>query len=122
MFEKAAKLKLRFAHKGLCSVEDLYDLSVEELDSIYKGINAKLKETKEESLLETKNAADEILELKINIVKHIVVTKLAEQQARENEALMAGKKQKLLGIIADKQDEELKGKSFDELNELVNSL
>jgi len=123
MFEQAIRIKLRFNFdRGRCSIEDLWDLSVEELDSIYKRLNLEMKEQKEESLLKKKSVADEILELKINIVKHIVTIKFNEQKTRENETLRTERKQKLLSIIAEKQDEELKGKSIDELNELVNSL
>jgi len=122
MFEKAVRSHLRFNYRGQCSVEDLWDLSVEELNLIFKNLNMELKITKEESLLEVKTLGNEILELKVNIVKHIVKVMLEERQVRENGVLRSEKKQKLLGLIAEKQDEALKGKSVEELNELVNSL
>lgn len=122
IFEKASRLKLRFAHKGLCSVEDLWDLSLSALDSIYKGLNAQLKQQSEESLLATKSAADEVLSLQIEIVKHIFEVKQAEQLARQSAADKAAQKQKLLGIIAEKQETELRSMSVEDLTKMVESL
>jgi hypothetical protein len=122
MFEKAVRLKLRFTHKGLCTVEDLWDIPLQSLDLIFKDLNIKLKAQKEESLLETRSKEDEILDLKIAIVKHIVEVRLSEQKARADLAAKSVKKQKLLGIIAEKQDSELRDLSVDELAKLVDEL
>jgi hypothetical protein len=122
MFEKAVRLKLRFNYKGICSVEDLWDLPVSALDSIFKKLNKEYKEQKEESLLKTKTREDEILDLKLEIVKHVVKTKLAEQEARANAMESAAKRQKILGIISEKKDKELYDKPVEELEKLVNSL
>ena len=122
MFEQASRLKLRFPFKGQCSVEDLWDLPLEALDLIFKGLNSQRKTQEEESLLETKSTEDEILGLKINIVKHVVKVRLEERKARENEAAKAAKKQKLLGIIAEKQDAALRDMSVDTLTKLVDEL
>jgi hypothetical protein len=122
MFEKAVRLKLRFTHKGLCTIEDLWDLPLDALDRIFKELNTKLKTQKEESLLETRSKEDEILDLKISIVKHIVEVRLAEQKARKDLADKLTKKQKLLGIIAEKQDNALRDLSVDELTKLVDEL
>jgi hypothetical protein len=122
MFEKATRLKLRFTHKGLCTVEDLWDIPLESLDRIFKDLNIKLKAQKEESLLETRSKEDEILDLKISIVKHIVEVRLSEQKARTDLAAKSAKKQKLLGIIAEKQDNALRDMSVDELTKLVDDL
>ena len=54
MFEVATRNKFRFPFKGLISVEDLWELSVDNLDSIFKSLNSEMKKTKEESLLSTK--------------------------------------------------------------------
>lgn len=122
MFEKAARLKIRFNCKGQISVEDLWDLSVKELDTIFKGLTTELKEQKKESLLEQKTRADEILELQICIVKHIVEVKLEEQRAWEDKASKAMQRQKMLGIIAEKQDEGLRNMSIEDLTKLINDL
>lgn len=122
MFEKAARLKLRFNHKGLCTVEDLWDLPLRELDTIFKELNAQLRTEKEESLLEVKSQADELLELKIGIVKHVVGIRLQEQKEREDAAAKADRKQKLLGIIAEKQDAELRDMPVDDLKKLIDEV
>lgn len=122
MFEKAVRMKLRFNYRGLCSVEDLWDLSVSELDSIYKVLNKKAKTEKEESLLDKRTQADTILDLQLEIVKHIVKTKLTEQEARENAAMKRAKKQKLLSIMSEKQDKALYEMPLEDLEKMVNDL
>lgn len=122
LFEKAARLKLRFNHKGLCTVEDLWDMSLESLDMIFKEMNASLKGYEGESLLGKKSDEDKILALRIDIVRHVVKTKLTEQEARENALAKAARKQQLLGVIATKQDAELHDMSVDDLKKLVDEL
>jgi hypothetical protein len=122
MFEKAVRMKLRFNYKGLCSVEDLWDLPVTALDSIYKELNKKAKTEKEDSLLDKRTKADDLLDLQIGIVKHIVKTKLKEQEDRENAAMKREKKQKLLSIMAEKQDKALYDMPLEDLEKMVNDL
>ena len=47
-----------FEIKGMISSEDLWDLSVENLDNVFKTLNSEMKKTKEESLLSTKSKDD----------------------------------------------------------------
>ena len=65
MFEFAVRNKVRFPFKGLITVEDLWDLSVRELDNIFKTLNAQMKKSEEESLLATKSKEDETLSVQI---------------------------------------------------------
>lgn len=122
MFAYATRNKVRFPYKGLISTEDLWDLSVTELDKIFKTLNAQAKQSQEESLLESKNDGDELLENQIEIVKHIVSVKLREQKAREREADKAAQRQKIMAIIAKKQDESLENASLDDLQTMLESL
>jgi hypothetical protein len=122
MFEKASKIKLRFDYRGVCTVEDLWDLSVKELDSIYKTVNAKLKQSQEDSLLNTKTKEDETLKLQVDILKHIVEVKLAEAEAKEQAKERKMKKQKLTEILASKQDADLQGKSVEEIKKMIEEL
>lgn len=55
LFELATRNKMRFPFRGMISVEDLWDLSLTNLDSVFKILNAEAKKSEEESLLNTKS-------------------------------------------------------------------
>lgn len=122
IFEYAVRNKVRFPFKGMISVEDLWDLSVTNLDSIYKTLNKQIKQSEEESLLVTKTNVDTELEVQIAIVKHIVSVKLEEQDAREKAAAKKAQKQKIMAIIATKEDEALQNSSVDDLRKMLEEL
>lgn len=122
IFEYATRNKVRFPFKGVISVEDLWDLSLVNLDSIYKMLNKQVKQSEEESLLNTKTNVDTELEVQIAIVKHIVSVKLEEQNAREQAAAKKAQKQKIMAIIASKEDEALHNSSVDDLKKMLDEL
>lgn len=122
MFIKASREKMRFPYKGLATVEDLWDLPVTELDKIYKSLNAKAKQAQEESLLEVKTSEDEELTAQIEIIKYIVSVKLEEKKAAEMAKERKEQKQKIMSILASKQDEALQGKSIEELEKMLDEL
>ena len=122
MFEYVARNKVRFPFKGLISVEDLWDLSLTNLDSIYRTLNKQVKQSEEESLLNTKTTVDKELDVQIAIVKHIVAVKLAEQEAREKASAKKAQKQKIMTIIASKQDEALQNSSVEDLQKMLDEL
>ena len=122
MFEVAARNKMRFPYKGQISVEDMWDLSLPALDSVFKALNSQMKQVKEESLLSTKSKADETLELQIEIVKYIVSVKLAEKEAREKAAADKEMKQKIMQIKAARQDKALLEASDEDLDKLLAEL
>lgn len=122
IFEIASRENIRFDYKGQISVSDLYDLNVEELDSIYQNLNREKKQVSEESLLKPKTTVNTILTMKIDIVKYIVEYKLEETQKQLDRREKAEKKEKIMSILANKQDSELEGKTTDELQEMLNSL
>ena len=122
MFEVATRCKVRFPFRGSVSVEDLWDLSVENLDSVFKTLNSQVKQSKEESLLNTRTKEDEVLEMQIAIVKYIVSIKLEEADARLKAKEKRERKQKIMGILSTKQEEELQGKSAEELQKMLTEL
>lgn len=122
MFETAVRSKMRFPYKGQISAEDLWDLNVNALDDVFKSLNAKVKASQEESLLQTRSKESEELAIQIEIVKYIVSVKLAEAQAREEAKENAAKRQHILSILADKQEDALRGKSVEELQQMLKSM
>jgi hypothetical protein len=130
MFEKAIRLKLRFdSPQGSLSAEDLWDLPLTStranqanLNNIAKLISRKLKAEGEEDFVNPKSGADEVLQLQLDIVKHVIQTKQAENEAARAAADRKEKKERLLELIARKQDQQLEVKSLEELQAMVAGL
>lgn len=119
IFEIAIRNKYRFPFKGMISTEDLWDLSIQNLDNVFKTLNKERKQNDEESLLETKTEFDQEVENKIEIVKYIVSVKQAEAAARLLEKEQKTRNQKIMAIIERKQDEALENLSVEELAKLI---
>ena len=119
LFKVATKKKYRFSYKGQVTVEDLWDLSVEELDKIYKNLKSLQKNASEESLLQTVTKEDKELNNKIEIIKTIVTDKLAAKDRAMKAASQRAQNQRILEIMADKQDAALKEKSIEELQAMI---
>lgn len=124
IFEFATRNKLRFPYKGLVSVEDLWDLNQTQLDSIYRSLMKEKKDKEEDSLITTQSTTNKTMELdiKIDIVHHIFNVKEEEMIARENYAKRAEQKQKILDILAKKQDDSLNNMSEEELLKMLENL
>ena len=122
MFVTATRNKFRFPFRGQISVEDLWDLSVENLDSVYKTLNSQVKKAKEESLLNTKSREDEIIEIQIEIVKYIVSVKQDEAAKKVAAKEKKARKQRILEVLAAKEDADLQNKSPEELQAMLSEL
>lgn len=119
LFEVASRKAYRFPYKGMITTDDLWKLSSKNLDEVFKTLNSQKKVTEEESLMQTASDEDVDLLNKIAIVKYIY--KYNEQQAAERlmEREKRQKDQRIMEIIARKQDEALEGKSIEELQAML---
>lgn len=122
VFEIASKLKLRFPYRGNISVEDLWDLPLADLDTIFKTLNREIKQSSEESLLDVKSDADERLEMQIAIVKHIVGVKQREIAEKLEARERRDQRRKLEAILFEKRDEEIRKKSAEEIEAMLKDL
>lgn len=119
LFIEAVKGKYRFPYKGQITLEDLYDLNVKELDRIYGTLNDEVEDNSSKSLLNTKSARNKELENKIAIVKYVFETKQQEAANRLLEKEKKEKHQRIMDIIADKEDEALKNMSVEQLKAMM---
>lgn len=122
LFEVATRANYQFPFRGMINVIDLWDLSLTNLDSVFKALNAEAKKHEEESLLNAKSKEDEEISNKICIIKYIVSVKLAEKKAREDAKKNAEMKQRLLEIKAKRQDAALENMSDEELDKALAEL
>ena len=119
LFEIATKKKYRFPYKGIINIEDMWDLSVEELDSIYKALTRKAKKNKEESLLAKKSEGEQDIDNMIELVKYIVSVKQQEAADRILAAQKRERNQEIMGIIKDKENQKLKDASIEDLYKML---
>ena len=127
IFEQATRKKLRFETAvGLIAVEDLWDLPLSvsitssqkrktSLDEVAKELNKAIRESGEQSFVKEVSTVATTLQLQFDIVKHIIDVKLLERKAAAELREHKERQQKLMAIIEEKQDQELKGKSLEEL-------
>jgi len=128
MFENCSRMKLRFeTAKGALTAEDLWDLPLTSinrpnLNDIAKGLSRYLRENSDEDFVSVSSKPDAVVQLKLEIVKHIIGVRVAENEAAKTAADRREMKAKIMALIAEKQDESLRGKSLDELQAMVATL
>lgn len=119
-YKNATQQKLRFqTNRGLLSTEQLWDLSIEDLDTLAVSLEAQHKESGKKSFIVTKSVKDKTTKLRFDIVLDVLTTKVEEAQAASEAAEVKEHNKKIIGLIADKQDEALKGKSVKQLEAML---
>ena len=129
IFKKASKKKLRFStNRGVLSVEQLWDLSKDEIRQLVIKAREAAKKSSGEvndselSFLDSPakaKATDD--ELRFEILKDIYLTKKSAEEKAQKKAEAKANNKKLLEIIARKQDEALEKKSIKDLEKMLES-
>lgn len=129
LFEEASRQKVRFTTPvGELTVEQLWDLPLQskrglDLDTVAKACNAGLKAVTEESFVATStNPKKSEFQLKLDIAKHIIAVKIAENAEKESKAAKQTEKQKLLAALENRKEAELSGLSKEEIEERIKAL
>ena len=131
LFEYGTRNKLRFSStRGELSIEQLWDVPLRsrdgsgfDLNEIAKTANKLLKSVTEESFVEVERTPIHArLELSLEVVKLVIETKLAEEAAEKKRAENKAEKEKLLKILAEKQDGKLSELSEQALKRRISEL
>jgi len=102
IFELATKSKLRFkVANGILGTEDLWDLSLESLNSLAKSLN-KIPKDSEESFIEERSNTDKITELKFEVVKSVIATKIEEKKIAQDRNARDARRAELIRLIGEK--------------------
>ena len=122
MFIKALRNKFRFPFKGQITVEDLWDLSLDELNVVYKTLLKEVRLRDEDSLPVIAAAKKTDVDTKIDIVKYIAEVKQQEDNDRKLAVARKVERDKLMAALAAKQDEALKNMSAEEIQAKLDAL
>ena len=122
MYKKASQLNLKFPTTvGELRVDQLWSLSQTQLTNAIKAVKKILKkdDDNELSFLDDTKVVDTENQLRFEILKDVYLTKKQEAERLRNAADIKAHNQKILSLIAEKQDESLKGKTIEELEQLL---
>jgi hypothetical protein len=123
MYKKALRTKLRFSTtKGKLTTEDLFDLSLTDLNNLAITLDKKLSETPRKSFISDITPDTQEDELRFNIVKDVITLKLVERNAAQNAKAKAAEKAQLLEILHRKQNEALESLSVAEIEAKIAEL
>jgi hypothetical protein len=129
IFERAARLKLRFeVSVGLISAEDLFDLPLTSksgranLDTIGRALRQQLKNDDDVSLVDDSSSQDPLIQLRFDIVKHVIEVKKAERAEADKASQKAAQKQEILAALVEAERGALKSKSPEELRAMLADL
>lgn len=125
IFEIATRQKLRFQHSriGILSVEDLWDLTLVNLDDIAKGLNRQVKASQEESFLASnKSSENKVAETSLEVVKYVISVLEKEAADRKEAAAKADKRQQLVDALAQAEAREIIQLTPEEIRAQLESL
>lgn len=121
IFKYAVKNKLRFNYKGVCTVEDLYDIPLSGLDKMYGELKKQQKNFGEDSLLNKKSSEEKEIGIKIEIIESIVADRLADIDKAKKVQQTRERNRRIAQIIADKEDAALNDMSLEDLKAMLAS-
>lgn len=129
LFEYATCNKLRFASsRGELTVEQLWDVPLRSrddfnLNAVAKAASKALKEIAEENFVETTKTPDHTRrEATLATIQYVIEVKLGEEEAAKKRADNKLEKEKLLKILAEKQEGKLSELTERELQKRIAAL
>lgn len=119
-YKLITRLKLRFpTAKGCLSVEQLWDLSLEELDKVVVSLEDNYNKSSEKSYIVKASEKDAETKLMFDVALDILQTKMEEKNEQKRSYEIKKHNEKILELIDKKKDEELSNLSIDDLTKLI---
>jgi hypothetical protein len=110
IFAIAAKKKFRFkTNKGEVATEDLFDLSLENLDTIAVNLDETVSKAGRKSFITTRTPSSTEPTQKLDIVKSVIQFKQEENDVRKARAEKAAQRSFLKTLLEKKQIAQLEG-------------
>jgi hypothetical protein len=128
MLEYALRKHLRWpTTRGAITLEDLWDLPLSsktnvDLDTVAKTVNKELKESSEESFVTPTSSKNAELQVRLDIVKHVIKTKIDDNAKALDSAKKKARKELLLQARESKQQQDLMNMSIDDIDKELNTL
>lgn len=128
LFEQASRAKLRFTSiKGPLSTEQLWDLPLLSkngfsLDDVAKAAKRELDLASEESFVKATSPEKTAAELRLDVVKHVISVRIAENDAATKRTERAALRKQLTEALAEKQIDTIKGMSVEEIQRKLDEL
>ena len=119
IFEQASRQKLRINYKGELSVEQVWDLRLDQLDELAVHLETQVDKSTRKSFLTKASKADSLAKLRFDVVFSILQTKVKEAQDAADASERKYENQRILSLIEAKKDAERAGKSIEELEALL---
>jgi len=124
LFLTASRKKLRFASaRGHLSVEDLWDIRLEDLDELAIALRDELAHQSRQSFIKdtpSKKASD--TQLALDIAKAVIEIRLAERAAAKDRTIRLQELQTLKAALEQKQIEAIEGMSTEDLQKKIAEL
>ena len=121
IFETASRLKLRFDISGQISVEQLWDAKMpalvdyeQQLTEVVDGYGKSKRRTRA-----ARTIAQEMNELRLEIVTYVLDIRERELEEAKNAASVKEHNQKILELIAQKQNQQLADMSIEDLQKMM---
>lgn len=121
MYKEARRLGLRFqTTKGNLSVEQLWSLSIDDLDTLVVSLDEAYKNSKiSKSFIKKRTTADKKIKLQFDIALDVLNTMQEEVETIKEAREIKEHNSKIINLIAEKKDSELAGKSIKDLEKML---
>lgn len=119
-FKSASQQKLRFqTNKGMLTTEQLWDLSLEDLDTLAVSLENEYKQSDKKSFLTKVSVKDKATKLRFDVVLDVLNTKSEEMHTATEAREVKEHNKKIIELISQKKDESLKNKTVKELEAML---